>query len=161
MKAVIQRVSEAAVAVNSAIVGSIEKGIVVLLGVEIGDTTREADWLAEKIINLRIFEDAAGKMNLSLLDIGGGLLSVSQFTLVGNCSKGRRPSFGTAAPPVEANHLYEYFNGKIRELGVAVQSGIFQADMKVSLINDGPVTFVLETPKAPCGTIPGAESPKP
>ncbi|WP_243370958.1 D-aminoacyl-tRNA deacylase [Geotalea sp. SG265] len=147
MKAVIQRVSEACVKVDGKTCGSIERGILILLGVEKGDETRDADWLAEKIINLRIFEDEAGKMNLSLLDTKGELLSVSQFTLAGNCGKGRRPSFDTAAPPEEANHLYQYFNGKLWELGVPVQSGIFQADMKVSLINDGPVTFILETPR--------------
>lgn len=147
MKAVIQRVSEAAVKVDGKTVGSIERGTLVLLGVEKGDEIRDADWLAEKIVNLRIFEDDAGKMNLSLMDIQGELLSVSQFTLAGNCSKGRRPSFDTAAPPEDANHLYQYFNGKVWEMGIPVQSGIFQADMKVSLINDGPVTFILETPK--------------
>ncbi|GAB7027125.1 D-aminoacyl-tRNA deacylase [Geotalea toluenoxydans] len=147
MKAVIQRVSEATVRVDGKKVGSIERGVLVLLGVEKGDETRDADWLAEKIVNLRIFEDDGGKMNLSLMDIKGELLSVSQFTLAGNCSKGRRPSFDTAAPPEDANHLYQYFNGKIWEMGIPVQSGIFQADMKVSLINDGPATFILETPK--------------
>lgn len=147
MKAVIQRVSEATVRVDGKKVGSIERGVLVLLGVEKGDETRNADWLAEKIVNLRIFEDDGGKMNLSLMDIKGELLSVSQFTLAGNCSKGRRPSFDTAAPPEDANHLYQYFNGKIWEMGIPVQSGIFQADMKVSLVNDGPVTFILETPK--------------
>lgn len=147
MKAVIQRVCEAKVTVDGKTVGSIDRGILVLLGVEKGDETRDADWLAEKIINLRIFEDEAGKMNRSLVDIKGELLSVSQFTLAGNCSKGRRPSFDTAAPPEEANHLYQYFNGKLWELGIPVQSGIFQADMKVSLVNDGPVTFILESPR--------------
>ena len=146
MKAVIQRVSEAGVRVDGRTVGAVERGILVLLGVEKGDSTKEADWLAEKIANLRIFEDAAGKMNLSLLDIKGELLAVSQFTLAGNCSKGRRPSFDTAAPPEEANQLYEYFVSKAWELGIPVQTGIFQADMKVSLVNDGPVTFILETP---------------
>lgn len=147
MKAVIQRVSEAGVRVDGRTVGAVERGILVLLGVEKGDSTKEADWLAEKIVNLRIFEDGAGKMNLSLLDIKGELLAVSQFTLAGNCSKGRRPSFDTAAPPEEANQLYEYFVGKTWELGIPVQTGIFQANMKVSLVNDGPVTFILETPK--------------
>lgn len=147
MKAVIQRVSEAGVRVDGRTVGAVERGVLVLLGVEKGDSMKEADWLAEKIANLRIFEDAAGKMNLSLLDIKGELLAVSQFTLAGNCSKGRRPSFDTAAPPEEANQLYEYFVGKTWELGIPVQTGIFQADMKVSLVNDGPVTFILETPK--------------
>jgi D-tyrosyl-tRNA(Tyr) deacylase len=145
MKTVIQRVSEAKVTVNNKTVGIIERGILVLLGVEQGDTAREADWLVDKIINLRIFEDQAGKMNLSLLDIKGELLVVSQFTLAGDCRKGRRPSFTTAAPPEEADRLYQYFVGKVWEQGIPVQTGIFQADMKVSLVNDGPVTFILET----------------
>ena len=147
MKAVIQRVSEAGVRVDGKNVGTIERGILVLLGVEKGDLAEDADWLAEKVVNLRIFEDGAGKMNLSLLDIKGELLAVSQFTLAGNCAKGRRPSFDTAAPPEEANRLYEYFVGRVWELGIPVQTGIFQADMKVSLVNDGPVTFTLESPK--------------
>ncbi len=147
MKAVIQRVSEAAVKVGGKIVGAVGKGVLVLLGVEKGDTVEEANWLAEKIVNLRIFEDDAGKMNLSLLESKGELLAVSQFTLAGNCAKGRRPSFDTAAPPEEANHLYQYFVGRVWELGIPVQTGIFQADMKVSLVNDGPVTFILESPR--------------
>jgi D-aminoacyl-tRNA deacylase len=147
VKAVIQRVKEAQVRVGGRIVGEIGQGVVVLLGVEIGDSVKEADWMAEKIVNLRIFEDQDGKMNLALGQVGGAMLAVSQFTLAGNCSKGRRPSFDTAAAPEEANRLYSYFIGKVWELGVPVQSGIFQAEMQVSLINDGPVTFVLETPK--------------
>jgi D-tyrosyl-tRNA(Tyr) deacylase len=148
MKAVVQRVSEAAVTVDGKIVGAVGKGVLVLLGVEKGDTVEEANWLAEKIGNLRIFEDDGGKMNLSLLDSKGEMLAVSQFTLAGNCSKGRRPSFDTAAPPEEANHLYQYFVGRVWELGIPVQTGIFQADMKVSLVNDGPVTFILDTRNA-------------
>jgi D-aminoacyl-tRNA deacylase len=147
VKAVIQRVKEAQVRVGGRIVGEIGQGVVVLLGVEIGDSVKEADWMAEKIVNLRIFEDQDGKMNLALGQVGGAMLAVSQFTLAGNCSKGRRPSFDTAAAPEEANRLYSYFMGKVWELGVPVQSGIFQAEMQVSLINDGPITFVLETPK--------------
>ena len=147
MKTVIQRVRQARVDVMEGTVGGIEKGILVLLGVEKGDTGKDAEWLAEKIVNLRIFEDNTGKMNLSLLDIHGELLAVSQFTLAGNCSKGRRPSFDTAAPPEEANNLYEYFVGRSRATGITVQTGIFQADMQVSLINDGPVTFILESPR--------------
>jgi D-aminoacyl-tRNA deacylase len=147
MKAVIQRVKEAAVRVEGRVVGEIGPGVLVLLGVENGDTTRQADWMADKIVNLRIFEDQDGKMNLSVIDAKGAMLAVSQFTLAGNCEKGRRPSFDTAAAPEEANRLYEYFMGKVWELGVPVQSGIFQADMQVSLVNDGPVTFILETPK--------------
>lgn len=147
MKAVIQRVSEARVVVEGDTVGEIGRGILVLLGVEKEDSEKDADWLAEKIVALRIFEDEAGKMNLSVQDIGGGLLIVSQFTLAGNCSKGRRPSFDTAAPPQEANRLYGYFVEKAKRLGVPTQTGIFQADMKVHLVNDGPVTFVVESPK--------------
>lgn len=147
MKAVIQRVTSASVAVEGKTVGAIRHGILVLLGVEKGDQEAQADWLAEKIANLRIFEDEAGKMNLSVLDTRGGILAVSQFTLAGNCSKGRRPSFDTAALPGEANELYQYFVATIRKCGVPVESGIFQADMQVSLTNDGPVTFILESPK--------------
>lgn len=147
MKAVLQRVKEAHVKVDGRVVGEIGHGIVVLLGVEIGDTTRDADWLADKTANLRIFEDDEGKMNLSVAQVKGAILAVSQFTLAGNCSKGRRPSFDTAAEPELANRLYSYFIGKVWEAGVPVQTGIFQTDMAVSLVNDGPVTFVLESPK--------------
>ena len=147
MKAVLQRVSSASVVVEGKTVGTIRTGILVLLGVEKGDGEKDADWMSEKIINLRIFEDDAGKMNLSLLDIRGEILAVSQFTLAGNCDKGRRPSFDGAAPPREANELYEYFVGKVRDGGVPVATGVFQADMRVSLVNDGPVTFILESPK--------------
>ena len=145
MKAVIQRVKEARVRVEGRTIGEIGPGVLVLLGVEIGDTLAQADWMAEKIVNLRIFPDQAGKMNLALTEVTGELLAVSQFTLAGNCAKGRRPSFDTAADPQEANRLYTYFMGKVWELGVPVQSGIFQADMEVALVNDGPVTFILES----------------
>jgi D-tyrosyl-tRNA(Tyr) deacylase len=128
-------------------VGAIDRGILVLLGVEKGDAEKDAEWLAEKIVNLRMFEDEAGKMNLSVQDVQGGILAVSQFTLAGNCSKGRRPSFDTAAPPLEANELYQYFVAKVRGYGVPVETGIFQADMQVSLTNNGPVTFILESLK--------------
>jgi len=144
MKAVIQRVASASVAVEDNIVGQIGPGIMVLLGVEKGDAEAQADWLAEKIITLRIFSDDTGKMNLSLKDINGGLLIVSQFTLAGNCAKGRRPSFDTAAPPDEGKRLYEYFVNAAKQTGVPVETGIFQADMQVALVNDGPVTFILE-----------------
>lgn len=147
MKAVIQRVREAKVAVKGRTVGAIGQGILVLLGVEKGDGEKQADWLVEKIAGLRIFEDGAGKMNLAVGDIGGALLIVSQFTLAGNCAKGRRPSFDSAAPPDEANRLYEYFVTKARAVGIPVETGIFQADMQVMLTNDGPVTFILESPK--------------
>jgi len=145
MKAVIQRVKKSHVSVNKEIVGKIDQGIMVLLGVAEQDTCKDADWLAEKIINLRIFEDENQKMNLSLIDIGGQLLIVSQFTLLGNCRKGRRPSFIGAAKPEKARELYEYFTDKIRQKNIPVQTGQFQAMMDVSLVNDGPVTFILET----------------
>ena len=144
MKAVVQRVSSAQVAVHSELVGQIGRGIMVLLGVEKGDSEAAADWLAEKIVGLRIFEDEAGKMNRALTDIGGAVLSVSQFTLAGNCDKGRRPSFDTAAPADEGKRLYDHFVGALKRQGVPVQTGIFQADMQVALVNDGPVTFILE-----------------
>ena len=144
MKAVIQRVSSASVTVEKTISGRIGQGITILLGVEKGDTEHQADWLAEKICGLRIFSDDAGKMNLSVQDIGGSLLVVSQFTLAGNCAKGKRPSFDTAAPADEGKRLYEYFVAAARRSGLTVETGIFQADMKVSLVNDGPVTFILE-----------------
>lgn len=146
MKAVIQRVKEAKVQVEGKVVGHVGRGVLVLLGVEIGDNCEQAEWMAEKIVNLRIFSDNQGKMNLALPEVNGEMLAVSQFTLAGNCSKGRRPSFDTAAAPEEASRLYSYFMGQVWERGVPVQSGIFQADMEVSLINDGPVTFILETP---------------
>ncbi|HEY6873650.1 MAG TPA: D-aminoacyl-tRNA deacylase [Geobacteraceae bacterium] len=145
MKAVIQRVSSARVDVEGETVGRIGRGILVLLGVEKGDGERDADRLADKIVNLRIFEDDAGKMNLALREIDGALLAVSQFTLAGNCAKGRRPSFDSAASPAEANRLYEYFVARLRSLEVPVETGIFQAMMAVSLVNDGPVTFILES----------------
>lgn len=147
MKVVIQRVGTARVEVGAKTVGRIGKGILVLLGVEKGDREGDAAWLAEKIANLRIFEDGQGKMNLSVREIGGQLLAVSQFTLAGNCAKGRRPSFDSAAPPEEANRLYEFFVEKLRELGLPVETGVFQAMMQVSLVNDGPVTFILESPR--------------
>jgi D-tyrosyl-tRNA(Tyr) deacylase len=144
MKAVIQRAGFASVTVDQELVARISHGILVLLGVEKGDDEAKADWLAEKIAGLRIFPDEDGKMNLSVADVGGELLVVSQFTLAGNCSKGKRPSFDTAAPPDQGKHLYEYFVGAVKSLGLPVQTGIFQADMKVHLVNDGPVTFILE-----------------
>ena len=144
MKAVIQRVASASVCVNEDVVGEIGRGILVLLGVEKGDGESQADWLAEKIAGLRIFGDAEGKMNLSVQDVNGGLLVVSQFTLAGNCAKGKRPSFDTAAPPDQGKRLYEYFVEAVRGRGLPVATGIFQADMHVSLVNDGPVTFILE-----------------
>lgn len=144
MKAVIQRVRQASVTVDDAVVGQIGQGILILLGVEKGDVEKQADWLAEKICSLRIFEDTDGKMNRSVTDINGSLLAISQFTLAGNCAKGRRPSFDTAAPSDEGKRLYDYFVAALRRQGPPVETGIFQADMQVALINDGPVTFILE-----------------
>jgi D-aminoacyl-tRNA deacylase len=146
LKAVVQRVREASVTVDGAVVGAIGPGLLVLLGVAREDAESEASWLVEKILGLRIFEDAAGKMNLSLLDTGGALLVVSQFTLYGDTRKGRRPSFDGAARPEQANRLYEHFVALARERGVKVETGVFQAMMQVSLVNDGPVTLICETP---------------
>ena len=152
MKAVIQRVTFANVKVDGNIVGEIEKGFMILLGVEEGDSKREADYLAKKTANMRIFEDENGKMNLSLLDTEGECLVISQFTLCADCKKGNRPSFVNSAKPDEANKLYEYFMEKLKENGVKkVESGIFGADMKVSLLNDGPVTIILDSAIMPKG----------
>ncbi|RMH71222.1 MAG: D-tyrosyl-tRNA(Tyr) deacylase [Gemmatimonadetes bacterium] len=144
MRILLQRVREARVRVEDTIVGEIGQGLLLLVGVGHGDNTPEADFLAEKCLNLRIFEDDAGKMNLSVKEIGGGILAVSQFTLYGDCKKGRRPSFTKAAPPEQANSLFEYFVEKLRQSDLHVQTGQFQAKMAVELINDGPVTFMLE-----------------
>jgi len=146
MKAVIQRVTEARVEVEGEISGAIGCGILVLLGVAQGDTEKDADWLLKKIVDLRIFEDCDGKMNLPLAEVSGELLVVSQFTLLGDCSKGRRPSFVAAAPPGEGKRLYEYFVQQAKTVVPKVETGIFQAMMKVPLVNDWPVTFVLESP---------------
>ena len=146
MRAVVQRVSEASVSVDGSVTGRIGAGLCALVGVANGDGEEDARWLAGKLADLRIFEDAGGKMNLSVVETGGEILAVSQFTLAGNCTKGRRPSFDSAAPPEEANRLYEYFTGKPRNTGLKVETGIFQAMMQVSLTNDGPVTFILESP---------------
>lgn len=145
MRMLIQRVTEASVSVEEKIVGSIGKGIAVLLGVAKGDSKKEADYLVNKLIGLRIFEDEAGKMNLSLLDVGGELLVVSQFTLLGDCRKGRRPGFSNAAPPDEADRLYLYFVEQLRTRSVHVETGQFQATMLVKIHNDGPVTFVIDS----------------
>lgn len=147
MKAVIQRVSSACVVVDGETVGEIGAGTLVLLAVERGDSETDAAWLARKIVELRMFSDSEGKMNLSLQDIGGSILAISQFTLAGSCEKGRRPSFTSAAPPDEGKRLYEEFVAEAGKLGIPVATGIFQADMKVTLTNDGPVTFILDSPK--------------
>jgi len=146
MIAVVQRVSRASVEVQGRVTGQISRGLLVLLGVHKGDTEAAADFLANKIGGLRIFGDAQGKMNLSCADVGGAMLVVSQFTLCGDCRKGRRPSFERAADPAEATRLYNYFCGRLRQLGYQVETGEFGAMMKVELVNDGPVTFVLEAP---------------
>lgn len=147
MRAVLQRVSSSRVVVDGETTGEIENGILVLLGVEGGDTEKDADYLADKTAQLRIFEDDQGKMNLSVEDIGGKLLVISQFTLLADCRKGRRPGFSQAAPPEIANELYEYFVEQLRNRGLGVETGIFQADMKVELCNDGPVTMLLDSRK--------------
>ena len=131
-------------AVDGGTVAAIGRGFLVLLGVASGDTDREAEWLADKIAGLRIFEDEAGKMNLSVQDIGGSILVVSQFTLLADCRKGRRPSFTDAAPPAEADRLYQVFVSAVRKHGIPVKTGVFQAHMEVVLVNDGPVTVVVE-----------------
>lgn len=144
MKAVLQRVSRASVTVAGEVVGKIDRGILVLLGVEPDDTEEDARQLADKTILLRIFDDAEGKMNLSLEEVGGSLLVVSQFTLLGDCRKGRRPSFVGAAPPEHAEKLYNSFIAAARSRGVRVETGKFRAMMDVELVNDGPVTILLE-----------------
>ena len=145
MRAVVQRVKESWVTVENEVIGRIDRGLLVLLGVAKGDTSADAEYLANKIVNLRIFEDDNAKMNRSLLSIGGKMLAVSQFTLLGDCRKGRRPSFVGAAGPQEAHRLYEEFVRQVCCLGVSVETGRFQATMEVALINDGPVTIVLES----------------
>jgi D-tyrosyl-tRNA(Tyr) deacylase len=145
MRACIQRVSEARVTVDGAATGEIGRGLVVLVGVGQQDGAAEVDFLAEKIVGLRIFEDDAGKMNRSLAEVGGAMLVVSQFTLYGDARKGRRPSFIDAAPPELAERLYESFVARVRRLGVRVETGVFRAHMLVSLVNDGPVTLWLDT----------------
>ena len=145
MRAVVQRVTAASVTVDGNITGQIGAGLLVLLGVARTDSTPDADFLAEKVTNLRIFADENGKMNRSLIDCGGAMLVVSQFTLYGDCRKGRRPSFDLAAAPELARSLYEHFIGAVRQTGVRVETGIFQASMQVALVNDGPVTLIVES----------------
>lgn len=145
MKLVIQRVKNAKVEVEGKITGQIDQGLMILVGITHEDTTKEVEKLAAKVANMRIFEDDSNKMNLSILDIKGKILSVSQFTLYADCKKGNRPSFTKAGHPTMANTLYEAFNQTLREKGIEVQTGVFGAMMDVSLINDGPVTIVLDT----------------
>ncbi|MEI3549603.1 MAG: D-aminoacyl-tRNA deacylase [Alphaproteobacteria bacterium] len=144
MKVLVQRVKRAGVEVGGEKVAAIAAGLLVFVGVEKGDARLQAEYLAAKVANLRIFEDENQKMNLSALDIGGEIIVVSQFTLAGDCTRGNRPGFDNAARPEDAKPLYEYFSDCLRAKGLHVENGIFQADMQVSLINDGPVTFVLE-----------------
>jgi D-tyrosyl-tRNA(Tyr) deacylase len=148
MRAVVQRVSGARILVGGEVLGEIGLGLLVLLGVGAGDTRTEVDYLAEKTIGLRIFEDADGKMNLSVAEMGGAVLVVSQFTLYGDARRGRRPSFDGAAPPEQARELYEYFVEKIRAAGLRCETGRFQETMQVELVNEGPVTILLDSAKA-------------
>ena len=144
MRVVVQRVAEARVTVGQETIGAIGPGLCIFLGVGKEDTENQADMLADKIKNLRIFEDDQGKMNRSIVDTGGEVMVISQFTLYGDCRKGNRPSFTDAAPAAEADRLYQYFTERLRRAGLTVATGQFQAHMKVALVNDGPVTFVLE-----------------
>lgn len=144
MRAVVQRVTNADVKIDGRVNGKIDDGLLVLLGVGNGDTEEDMKYIADKIIKLRIFSDENDKMNLSLEDVGGSMLVISQFTLYGDCSHGRRPYFGNAMEPVSANEMYEKFVAYIREQGIHTETGEFGADMKVSLTNDGPVTIILE-----------------
>lgn len=148
MRAVVQRVSRSEVTVDGRRTGKINKGLLVLLGVTHGDTSKDVDYIVDKTINLRIFEDENDKMNLSLKDIGGEMLAVSQFTLYGDCRKGRRPSFTNAAAPEEADKLYQEFVKKVSEQGINTETGEFGAHMMVDLVNDGPVTILLESNKS-------------
>jgi D-tyrosyl-tRNA(Tyr) deacylase len=145
MKAVIQRVSEASVKVDDQIVGEIGKGLMLLIGIDENDEKPDADWLIQKILNLRIFGDENDKLNLSVKDISGEILCISQFTLIADYKKGNRPSFIKAAKPEKAVSLFEYFKEEIAKSGLKIEKGIFGADMKVSLINDGPVTIVMDS----------------
>jgi D-aminoacyl-tRNA deacylase len=147
MRAVIQRVTEASVEVAGDLVGRIDAGFLVLLGVARDDGSEDADYLAEKIINLRVFNDEQGKMNRSVLDTSGAMLVVSQFTLYGDARRGRRPSYTDAAEPDKASALYQYFVERLRAQSIKVETGVFQAVMRVSLINDGPVTILLDSRK--------------
>lgn len=147
MRAVVQRVTEASVKVNGEIVGSIGQGLMVLLGVKTGDTEKDALYMADKILKLRIFEDENGKMNRSLKDIGGSVLCVSQFTLLGDCRGQNRPGFTQAESPERANELYERVCARMREQDVTVETGIFRTDMKVALVNDGPITILVDSEK--------------
>lgn len=145
LRVLLQRVSKASVSVDRSIVGAIDHGLLLFVGFTDGDSEKEITYLAEKVVHLRIFEDEQGKMNKSLLDVGGSILSVSQFTLYGDCRKGRRPNFMAAAHPEEALSLYQKWNQKLLTKGVRVEKGIFGAMMSVELVNDGPVTLILDS----------------
>jgi D-aminoacyl-tRNA deacylase len=147
MRAVVQRVSRAQVVVNQKIVGKIGRGLLVLLGVAQADSEVDAEYLADKIVGLRIFEDQNGKMNLDAASIGAQILVVSQFTLYGDVRRGKRPSFDAAAPPDRARQLYEYFVGRIRAAGISCETGRFQETMQVELVNEGPITILLDSSK--------------
>lgn len=147
MKLVVQRVKNASVTIDNELFSSIEQGYLVLFGAEKNDTKEQADWLANKITLLRCFSDENGKMNLSIKDVQGEMLIVSQFTLCGDVKKGTRPSFDNAMKPDEANKMYEYFISKIQEKNIPVKTGVFAAHMEVSLLNDGPVTFIIDAPE--------------
>lgn len=147
MRAVVQRVKKSHVETDNKIVGEIGKGLMVLLGISEDDNIEDVEYMVEKIINLRIFEDSGNKLNLSLLDVGGEILVVSQFTLYGDCRKGRRPSFVRAARPEKAQELYDLFISKLKEKNIKTESGIFQADMTVHIENDGPVTLIIDSEK--------------
>ena len=147
VRAVVQRVAEAEVRVDGGVAGAIGGGLVVFLGVGAGDTEADAEYLADKVLTLRVFPDEAGQMNRSVLDVRGGLLVVSQFTLLGDARKGRRPSYSDAAPPEEANRLYERFVSRLRPSGLTVATGVFRASMDVALVNQGPVTILLDSRK--------------
>jgi len=147
MRAVVQRVTESHVSVDGKVCGRIGQGLLVLLGVGREDSEKDADYLAEKVAHLRIFRDDEEKMNLSVRDVRGGVLVISQFTLFGDCRRGRRPSFISAAPPGEGNRLYRYFVDQVKGYGLTVEEGVFQAMMMVHLVNDGPVTMLLDSAK--------------
>jgi len=148
VRAVVQRVSQGKVAIGDEVVGEIERGLVLLLGVEKEDEESDLEYMVEKVINLRVFPDEEEKMNLSLQDVQGDMLVVSQFTLLGDCRKGRRPSFFTAAPPEKAEEFYDRFVKKIKERGINVATGEFQAMMEVQIFNDGPVTLLIDSKKS-------------
>ena len=145
MRAIIQKVKEARATFEGEILGEIETGLCVLLGVKTGDTEKESEWMAEKLVNLRVFGDESEKLNHSLLDVKGEMLLISQFTVYGECRKGRRPSFTEAAPPGDAKRLYELTIAKVKDYGVPVKTGMFQTHMVIEIVNDGPVTLIIDT----------------